>query len=103
MAKPVVVSIPHSLGKAEAVSRLKSGLGRVIQSFGDKLAVIEEKWTAEHLDFRIRALGQTTRGTVDVEHDHVRLEVELPWGLGLLAEKAKALMQRRGKLLLEKK
>ena len=103
MAKPIVVSIPHNLGKAEAVSRLKAGLGRVIESFGGKLAVVEEKWTEEHLDFRIPALGQTTRGTVDVEHDHVRLEVELPWALGLLAQKAKALMQQRGKLLLEKK
>jgi hypothetical protein len=32
----------------------------------------------------------------------VRLEVQLPWVLSLLANKAKELVQRQGKLMLEK-
>jgi hypothetical protein len=41
-------------------------------------------------------------GSVDVADDHVRLELQLPWLLALLAEKAKALVQKEGKLMLEK-
>ena len=30
MSRPIIVSIPHSLGKAEALRRLKGGMERVI-------------------------------------------------------------------------
>ena len=56
----------------------------------------------DHLDFRASVLGQNTTGPVDVADDHVRLEVQLPWLLSLLANKAKALVEKQGKLMLEK-
>jgi hypothetical protein len=39
---------------------------------------------------------------VDVAEDHVRLEVQLPWLLSMLAHKAKTLVEKQGKLMLEK-
>ena len=57
---------------------------------------------ATHLDFRASMLGQSTTGTVDVAEDHVRLEVQLPWLLSMLANKAKVLVEKQGKLMLEK-
>lgn len=101
MSQPVVVSIPHRLGKEEAVRRLQSGFGRA-QGFAG-LNIMEQTWTGERLQFRAGALGQVASGTVDVADDHVRIEVQLPWLLAQMAEKAKALMQRQGQLLLEKK
>jgi Putative polyhydroxyalkanoic acid system protein (PHA_gran_rgn) len=103
MSQRVVVSIPHRLGKEEALRRIQGGLGRVRTNFGAHLTVMEENWTGEHLDFRVGVFGQTTAGTIDVAGDHVRLEVELPWLLAQLAEKAKTLIQRQGQLMLEKK
>lgn len=102
MSRPVVVTIPHRLGKQEAVRRLKTGFGNIRSSFGESFVVVKDEWEGDHLDFRASLLGQTTTGTVDVADDHVRLEVKLPWVLSLLAEKAKALVQRQGKLMLEK-
>jgi len=52
------------------------------------------------VSLQIRALRDN--GLVDVADDHVRLEVQLPWFLSLLANKAKALVQKQGKLMLEK-
>ena len=43
------------------------------------------------------------RITLDVAEDAVHLEVTLPWLLHLMAEKAKALIDRQGRILLEKK
>jgi hypothetical protein len=103
MSKPIVVSIPHQLGKEEALRRLQSGLGRFRTSFGDKVAVVEETWAGDHLDFRWGIFGQTVGGNLDVAADHVRLEVQLPWLLAQLAEKATALIQKQGTLLLGKK
>ena len=103
MAKPIVVSIPHHLGREEAVRRLKSGLERARTTFGSQFNVLQEDWTGDHLDLRIALLGQATGGTIDVADDHVRIEIELPWLLGMVAEKAKALIQKQGQLMLEKK
>jgi hypothetical protein len=102
MSRPVVVTIPHRLGRQEAVRRLKTGFSDVRSSFGQSFVVLKDEWAGDHLDFRASLLGQTTTGTVDVGDDHVRLEVQLPWFLQLLAEKAKALVQKQGKLMLEK-
>jgi hypothetical protein len=102
MSRPVVVTIPHRLGRQEAVRRLKSGFSNVRSSLGQGFVVVKDEWAGDHLDFRASLLGQTTTGSVDVAEDHVRLEVQLPWVLALLADKAKALVQREGKLMLEK-
>jgi hypothetical protein len=84
------------------VKRLKAGFSNVRTSFGQGFVVVKDEWAGDHLDFRATLLGQTTTGSVDVADDHVRLEVQLPWVLALLAEKAKALVQREGRLMLEK-
>jgi len=102
MSQPVIVTIPHRLGKQEATRRLKAGFSNARSTFGEKFMVLKDEWAGDHLDFRASLLGQTTTGTVDVAEDHVRLEVQLPWILSLLANQAKALVQRQGKLMLEK-
>jgi len=48
-------------------------------------------------------MGQQTSGTITVAEDHVKVDVMLPWALGLLAEKATALIRSRGQLMLDKK
>jgi hypothetical protein len=103
MSKTIVVSIPHRLGREEAVRRLKSGLERTRTTFGSHFAVLQENWSGDHLDLRISMLGQATGGAIEVADDHVRIEVELPWLLGMVADKAKALIEKQGQLMLEKK
>ncbi|WP_210493362.1 polyhydroxyalkanoic acid system family protein [Microvirga antarctica] len=103
MSKPVTVSIPHTLGKAEATRRLRGGLGSVKSQFGDKIASIDENWTDDRMAFRVGALGQSIDGHLDVMDDRVLVEVKLPWILAMAAEKAKHFIQKQGTLLLEKK
>jgi hypothetical protein len=103
MSKPVIVSIPHRLGKEEALSRLKSGFGRARTNFRHLLTVQEETWVGDHLQFRVSALGQVASGTIDVAPDHVRLEVTLPWLLAAFTEKLTPAIRKEGTLLLEKK
>lgn len=101
MSQTVTVSIPHRLGKDEAMRRLKSGFGRA-QGFAG-LSITEQDWTDSQLRFSATAMGQTAAGTVDVAEDHVHIEVTLPWFLAQLAEKAKGLIHKQTQLLLEKK
>ena len=103
MSKPLVVSIPHHLGKDEAVRRLKSGMAGVRTNYSHLFNIQDETWTGDQLAFRVSALAQTISGTIDVADDHVTLQVVLPWLLAKLAEAIQPLIRREGTLMLEKK
>lgn len=103
MSKPLVVSIPHNLGKAEALRRLQGGMSSLKSQFSDKVAAIDESWTGDRMDFRVGAMGQNVSGNVLVMDEQVRVEVQLPWILAMVAEKAKTFIQKQGTLMLEKK
>ena len=102
MSAPLIVSIPHRLGRVEATRRLKSGLARAASSI-PVLKVDEERWEDNQMFFRVRALGQAASGRIDVAEDHVRLEVVLPWLLQRFAEAAQIAIRNRGRLLLGKR
>ena len=103
MSKPLIVSIPHRLGKAEAVRRLKSGLASAQADYKHLFTVQEETWVGDNLTFRISAVGMQASGNIDVREDHVQMELQLPWLLHQIVEKAQGLIRKRGQLLLEKK
>ncbi len=103
MNAPLVVEIPHRLGKDEAIRRLKGGLGRASAQYGNVLKVHEEIWSGDRLSFRVEALRQMASGTVDVRDDNVRIEVTLPWLLARLANGIQAAIRKSGTLMLEKK
>jgi hypothetical protein len=102
MSKPLVVSIPHRLGREEASRRLKAGMTRAALNV-PVLKVDEERWEGDRMIFRVRAFGQAAAGHLDVAEDHVRLEITLPWLLQRFAEVAQAAIQNRGSLLLTKR
>ena len=102
MSAPLIVSIPHRLGREEATRRLKAGLTRAATSV-PMLNVDEERWEDNRMIFRVRALGQAASGHVDVADDHVRVEVTLPALLQRFAEMAQIAIRKRGSLLLGKR
>jgi hypothetical protein len=102
MSAPLIVSIPHRLGREEATRRLKAGLTRAATSI-PVLTVDEERWEGDRMVFRVRALGQAASGHLDVADDHVRLEVTLPWLLQRFADVAQRAIKSRGNLLLTKR
>ncbi|MDE1932492.1 polyhydroxyalkanoic acid system family protein [Bradyrhizobium sp.] len=102
MSAPLIVSIPHRLGREEAKRRIEVGLTRAVASI-PVLQVDEERWEGDRLVFRVRALGQVASGHLDVAEDHARLEVSLPWLLQRFAKAAQVAIRNRGNLLLTKR
>lgn len=102
MSEPLVVTIPHQLGKAEALRRVKPALGKASQSF-PILNVDHEVWSGDRMDFRVKAIGQVAVGNVQVDDAHVRLEVTLPWLLHKFAAVIQKTISGKGHILLEKK
>jgi hypothetical protein len=103
MRETITVTIPHHLGKDEALRRIKNGIGQARTTFASILAVREEIWTGDTLAFRVSALAQETAGTIEVAEDHVKLDVELPWLLAKLAKVITPAIKKEGTLMLEKK
>ena len=103
MSEPLVVSIPHRLGREEAVRRIKSGFGGARTHFAHLITISEETWEDSRLGFRASALGQVASGLIDVREDQVVLTVQLPWLLAKFAQAAAGMIRREGTLMLEKK
>ena len=102
MSEPLIVVIPHRLGKDEALRRIKEGFGRAKTEFAWVLSLEEEVWSANRLTFRASALGQRASGIIDVYEAGVRLEVTLPWLLARFAHAAQRVIGQKGQLMLEK-
>jgi hypothetical protein len=100
--EPIIITIAHTLGKDEALRRIKPALGKASESF-PMLTVEVENWSGDKMDFRVRALRQAASGTVQVADDFVRLEVTLPWLLHKFGEAVQKTIRSRGQILLEKK
>jgi hypothetical protein len=103
MSKPLIVSIPHRLGREEATRRIKSGLGTARSNYSAFVTIHQETWAGDRLAINITALGQNAHGFIDVAEDHVRLEVTLPWLLAKIAEKLTPAIRKEATLMLEKK
>jgi hypothetical protein len=103
MPPPLIVSIPHRLGRDQATRRLKSGLETARTKLAQVFTIEEETWAGDRLQFRVRALGQAANGTIDIAEDHARLEVTLPWPLAQIADKIQRAVQSQGTAMLEKK
>ncbi len=103
MSQTVTVNIPHKLGKQEARRRIQSGFVSLVEPLSTILAIDRQEWRDDRLEFAATALGQKTTGAIEVEEGLVRLAIELPRLLAALVEKAKPLIEKRGRLLLENK
>jgi putative polyhydroxyalkanoate system protein len=99
MSKPVVVTIPHELGRAEARRRIDEGVGRLTGQIG-AVGQLERRWEGDVLHFSLAAIGQTVTGTIGIAEREVRVEVLLPGIFAMIANKVKGRLRDEGQLLL---
>ena len=111
MSTPVTVHLPHQLGRAEAHRRIETGLSKIVQSLPGSSGRCDQRWEAnagsgrdhDRLVFSMVAMGQTISGVIDVFDTVVKMEIDLPGVLGLLAGSLTARLKKTGALLLTKK
>ena len=103
MSDTVTAIIGHRLGKVEAVRRLKEGLARTKGHLGPMIAMEQEIWEGDTLNFRMRALGQNAAASIEVLEDALCIEVSLPWLLAKALKRLLPILRKEATLLLEKK
>lgn len=103
MRETISVSIPHHLGKDEALRRIKDGVVDARTKFASVLTIQQADWTDDTLAFQVSAVAQQVGGTIEVLDNSVKLDVELPWILAKLAKVIAPAIKKEGTLLLENK
>ena len=102
MSEPLIVSIPHRLGRQEARRRLDSGISRLRPELAGLVSALDYSWAGDRLNFRASAMWQTITGAIEVLDDTVRIEIDLPWLMRLLGDTVTKQVRGRGLAMLEK-
>jgi Putative polyhydroxyalkanoic acid system protein (PHA_gran_rgn) len=100
--EPLVVSIPHRLGREEAKRRVDAGIGHLAPELGAVVGGLDYSWNADTLNFRAAAMWQTITGRLEVLDVAVRIEIDLPWMMRLLGETITKQVRGRAVAMLEK-
>ena len=103
MTRPVSINIPHELGALEARRRIDEGVEKLVAQAGGGMAKVQKSWDGDRLNFVAEALGQRITGRLDIAEKEVRMEVDLPNVLALIANKFTGKVRKEGQLLLGKK
>lgn len=101
---PVIVTIPHQLGAAEARRRIDRGFAQLAEQMGGPgLTQVSRTWFGDRMSFSVGMLGQAITGELMVMNDLVRIELRLPGVLGALARAIRGRVETQGRLLLGNK
>jgi hypothetical protein len=102
MSQPLIISIPHRLGRREARRRLDSGIGRLRPELNSLLTGLYYHWQGDTLNFTASAMWQRITGRIEVLDDAARVEIDLPWVMQLLRDTIAKRVRGRGVALLER-
>ncbi len=103
MTKPITITIPHELGRAEAHRRIEEGFGKLEHQLSGGMGQLRKSWQGDRLSFSAQVLGQGVTGRLDVLDNAIGLEIDLPGFLAAIADRLKGRLQKEGQLLLEKR
>jgi hypothetical protein len=98
--KPIVVTVPHRLGREEAKRRLVDGLQQVSEQIAAEHASLEYAWKEYRLNFSVAAMRLRLDGHTDVEDEFIRISIHLPFLLRVLADPIASRVESNTELLL---
>jgi putative polyhydroxyalkanoate system protein len=102
MSQPLIVSVPHRLGRQAARRRLDRGIGRLRPELGILLSGLNYHWQGDTLNFIASTIWQQVTGRIEVLDDAVRIEIDLPWVMQLLRDTIAKRVHGRGIALLKR-
>lgn len=94
------VSVPHNLGKDEAIQRLQGMLSSVKENYGNQVSDLQENWTADGGTFSFKAMGFKISGVLTVTDDDMRVQAEFPWAAKPFQSTIEAAIRERAERLL---
>lgn len=73
------LAVDHTLGKEEALNRLKAKLEKARARFGEQVSDLEESWEGDTFHVSFSTYGMKVKSAVAVEDSTVRADIDLPF------------------------
>ncbi len=73
------VAVSHSLGQAEAASRLSGLMDAIKSKYADQIKIVEEDFGETSGKFAFKTMGLTISGVVDIGETDVTVNLDLPF------------------------
>ncbi|WP_420146006.1 polyhydroxyalkanoic acid system family protein [Sphingobium sp.] len=101
MATPIIIDIPHSLGRDEAKRRMTNGVAKLASHIPGGAATVTHDWPSQdQMSLTVATMGVEVPCTVDAEDARLRVTMLLPAMLSLMSGPIKAIVQQQGERLL---
>jgi len=94
------VKVPHTLGKAEAVNRLKNILESAKSQYGDRISDLQENWQEDGGTFSFKAMGFKISGSLVVTDTDATINGEFPWAAKPFQKTIETTLRERAERLL---
>ena len=91
-------TVPHQLGQAAAVEKLKGFLDQIKERYAKEISEIEGNWSDNVLTYELTTYGIKIDGTLTVDEELVTMEGNLPFAAMIFKGK----ISNQIKLALEK-
>jgi hypothetical protein len=100
MASPIVIDIPHNLGRDEAKRRMNAGIDKIARHIPGG-GEVSATWPAEdRMTMVIAAMGQKVTADLDVEEALVRVQLAVPMMLSFMAGPITGIVKKSAEELL---
>jgi len=96
----IKLSLPHTLGAAEAKTRISKISDDARAQFGGMVTDAKQDWNGNVGTFSFRAMGFNVAGQLDVQPSLVNIELNLPLAALPFMSKVEEQMKTRAKALL---
>jgi len=94
------VTVPHELGKDEALTRIKGILVQAKAQYGDRITNLQENWTDDGGTFSFQAMGFKIAGALAVSDSDVAITGDYPWAAKPFQGTIEATLRERAERLL---
>jgi len=96
----IAMNIPHSIGKEEALNRIKNLLGNVQSKFSGQIKDVKEEWNDNEGSFSFSVMNMPVSGKLTVNNGDVALDGKLPLAASLFQGKIKEVIMEEAKKVL---
>lgn len=101
MAVPMIIDVPHRLGRAGARERLKMRFSDLAGHMPGGVGEVRASWPSEdEMQLEISAVGQTIPAKLEIMDEVVRVHVDLPPMLAYFSGLIGAAVREQGTKLL---
>jgi len=94
------VTVPHTLGKDEALTRIQGILVKAKEQYGDRITNLQENWTSDGGTFSFKAMGFKISGSLTVTDKDVQIVGDYPFAALPFKGTIEATLRERAERLL---